>query len=106
MNRGVLTDYHVHLRRDELEHTAAEHFTAANVERYREAAATAGIAELGVSEHVYRFQQSLATGITPTGASRRSTTSTPTAPLFATEPIYASVWRSTSYRVARIAPRT
>jgi histidinol-phosphatase (PHP family) len=29
------------------------------VERYREAAEEAGIAELGVSEHVYRFQQAL-----------------------------------------------
>ena len=34
----MLTDYHVHLRPDELDATAAEHFTPANVERYREAA--------------------------------------------------------------------
>lgn len=59
MNRGVLTDYHVHLRRDELEYSAGEHFTAANAERYRAAAQAAGVAELGVSEHVYRFQQAL-----------------------------------------------
>jgi histidinol-phosphatase (PHP family) len=55
----VLTDLHVHLRRDELEHTAAEHFTAANAERYLEAAAERGIEYLGVSEHVYRFRESL-----------------------------------------------
>jgi histidinol-phosphatase (PHP family) len=35
------------------------YFTAENVDRYREAAAAAGIEELGVSEHVYRFRQSL-----------------------------------------------
>jgi histidinol-phosphatase (PHP family) len=56
----VLTDYHVHLRPDELAATYAEAFTAANVERYREAAERAGIAELGVSEHIHRFRQSLA----------------------------------------------
>jgi histidinol-phosphatase (PHP family) len=56
----MLTDYHLHLRSDELDMTAAEHFTAANVERYREIADERGIAELGVSEHVYRFRQALA----------------------------------------------
>ena len=35
-------------------------FNAANVERYRAAADAAGIAELGVAEHIHRFQQSLA----------------------------------------------
>jgi histidinol-phosphatase (PHP family) len=55
----MLTDYHVHLRSDELSATAAEHFTAANAERYRAAASERGIAELGVSEHVYRFTQAL-----------------------------------------------
>jgi histidinol-phosphatase (PHP family) len=55
----MLTDYHVHLRLDDAEATAAEHFTAANAERYREAASERGIAELGVSEHVYRFRQAL-----------------------------------------------
>jgi histidinol-phosphatase (PHP family) len=55
----VLTDYHVHLRSDELDATAATHFTAANVERYRTAASERGIAQLGVSEHVYRFRQAL-----------------------------------------------
>jgi histidinol-phosphatase (PHP family) len=55
----MLTDYHVHLRLDDAEATAAEHFTAANAERYREAASERGIAELGVSEHVYRFSEAL-----------------------------------------------
>jgi histidinol-phosphatase (PHP family) len=56
----VLTDYHVHLRQDHIADTpASEWFTPANAERYREAAADRGIAELGVSEHVYRFQQAL-----------------------------------------------
>jgi histidinol-phosphatase (PHP family) len=55
----VLTDYHLHLRSDELSATAAEYFTPANAERYRAAAAERGIEELGVSEHVYRFAQAL-----------------------------------------------
>jgi histidinol-phosphatase (PHP family) len=55
----VLTDYHVHLRLDDLDASAAEHFTAANAERYRTVASERGIAELGVSEHVYRFGQAL-----------------------------------------------
>ncbi|HUB36195.1 MAG TPA: histidinol-phosphatase HisJ family protein, partial [Solirubrobacteraceae bacterium] len=55
----MLTDYHVHLRPDDVEASAAEHFTPANAERYRQAAGEAGIAELGVSEHVYRFAQAL-----------------------------------------------
>jgi histidinol-phosphatase (PHP family) len=56
----VLTDYHLHLRPDDLGATAGLHFTAANAERYREAASERGIAELGVSEHVHRFRQALA----------------------------------------------
>jgi histidinol-phosphatase (PHP family) len=55
----VLTDYHLHLRPDEDETTFESYFTSANVERYREAASAAGIEELGVSEHVYRFRQAL-----------------------------------------------
>ncbi len=58
-SRAVLTDYHLHLRPDQVQATAQLHFTAANAERYREAADAHGIAELGVSEHVYRFQQAL-----------------------------------------------
>jgi histidinol-phosphatase (PHP family) len=56
----VLTDYHVHLRSDELAASADRHFTEANAERYRLAASERGIAELGASEHVYRFEQALA----------------------------------------------
>jgi histidinol-phosphatase (PHP family) len=55
----MLTDYHTHLRPDDLAATAAECFTAANAERYRDAARERGIAELGVSEHIYRFRQAL-----------------------------------------------
>jgi histidinol-phosphatase (PHP family) len=55
----VLTDYHLHLRSDALDATAAEHFTEENARRYRAAAAARGIEELGVSEHIYRFSQAL-----------------------------------------------
>jgi histidinol-phosphatase (PHP family) len=55
----MLTDYHVHLRTDAPAASAAEHFSPANVERYREVASDRGIQELGVSEHVYRFRQAL-----------------------------------------------
>jgi histidinol-phosphatase (PHP family) len=56
---AVLTDYHVHLRPDEPDTTAERYLTAANAERYRSVATERGIAELGVSEHVYRFKQAL-----------------------------------------------
>ncbi len=55
----MLTDYHVHLRPDEPDTPPERFFTAANADRYREAAAAAGIAELGVSEHIHRFAQAL-----------------------------------------------
>jgi histidinol-phosphatase (PHP family) len=55
----VLTDYHVHLRPDDLDQAAEEHFTPANAERYRTLAQERGIDELGVSEHVYRFAAAL-----------------------------------------------
>ena len=55
----MLTDYHLHLRPDEGDTPPERYFTAENVERYLAAAAAAGIAELGVSEHVYRFHQAL-----------------------------------------------
>jgi histidinol-phosphatase (PHP family) len=55
----VLTDYHVHLRPDGAGTLAGDYFTPANVERYRGAADERGIAELGCSEHVYRFRQAL-----------------------------------------------
>jgi len=55
----VLTDYHLHLRSDAHEASAREHFTEANAQRYRSAATERGIQELGVSEHIYRFEQAL-----------------------------------------------
>jgi histidinol-phosphatase (PHP family) len=55
----VLTDYHLHLRSDALDATAAQYFTADNARRYRAAADARGIQELGVSEHIYRFGQAL-----------------------------------------------
>jgi histidinol-phosphatase (PHP family) len=55
----MLTDYHLHLRPDGRDALAAEYFTPANAERYREVADERGVAELGVSEHVYRFEQAL-----------------------------------------------
>ena len=55
----MLTDYHVHLRPDDRDATAARHFTVANAERYAEVAAERGIGALGVSEHVHRFRQAL-----------------------------------------------
>src|SRR3954449_8414722 len=55
----MLTDYHLHLRPDEPDTTVERYFTAANVDRYLAAAAEAGVEELGVSEHVYRFTQAL-----------------------------------------------
>jgi histidinol-phosphatase (PHP family) len=55
----VLTDYHLHLRPDDLDASADEYFSEANFQRYRSAASERGIVELGVSEHVYRFEQAL-----------------------------------------------
>ena len=55
----MLTDYHVHLRPDDLSADVARYHTQANAERYRAAADDRGIGELGVSEHVYRFRQAL-----------------------------------------------
>jgi histidinol-phosphatase (PHP family) len=55
----MLTDYHLHLRPDDEGTTFERYFTAENVERYLDAARGAGIEELGVSEHVYRFRAAL-----------------------------------------------
>ena len=55
----MLTDYHVHLRPDDLDAAPERFFTAANAERYRVVAGERGIAELGVSEHMHRFRQAL-----------------------------------------------
>ncbi len=51
----MLSDYHVHLRPDDDDTPAERYFTVENVDRYRHAAAAAGISELGVSEHIHRF---------------------------------------------------
>ena len=51
----MLTDYHLHLRPDEEGTPAERYFTDANVDRYLDAAAAAGIAEFGVAEHIHRF---------------------------------------------------
>jgi len=55
----MLTDYHLHLRPDDLAATAADYFTPANFGRYRGAAEDRGILELGVAEHIHRFSQAL-----------------------------------------------
>jgi histidinol-phosphatase (PHP family) len=55
----MLTDYHLHLRPDDVDAGPDRFFTQANAERYRDAASECGIAELGVSEHIYRFEQAL-----------------------------------------------
>jgi histidinol-phosphatase (PHP family) len=54
----VLTDYHLHLRPDEVGR-AEEYFTEENVDHYLAAAEEQGIEELGVSEHIYRFKDAL-----------------------------------------------
>jgi histidinol-phosphatase (PHP family) len=55
----MLTDYHVHLRPDDVDAGADRAFTPGNAERYRTVAEEHGIAELGVAEHVYRFAAAL-----------------------------------------------
>jgi histidinol-phosphatase (PHP family) len=55
----MLTDYHVHLRPDDIAASAGTHFTEENIDRYRRAADRAGIAELGFAEHIYRFTEAL-----------------------------------------------
>jgi histidinol-phosphatase (PHP family) len=55
----MLTDYHLHLRPDDYDAGVAEYHAEDNAERYRAAASERGIAELGVSEHIYRFREAL-----------------------------------------------
>lgn len=55
----MLTDYHVHLRPDDINAAPEDHFTQANIDRYFEAAGEAGITELGFAEHMYRFTDAL-----------------------------------------------
>jgi histidinol-phosphatase (PHP family) len=55
----TLTDYHVHLRPDDLWADTSTYFTERNVARFVERANERGIDELGFSEHVYRFREAL-----------------------------------------------
>ena len=56
----MLTDYHVHLRPDDdADWPAARAFSPENAERYRAVASERGVEELGIAEHIYRFQQAL-----------------------------------------------
>ena len=55
----MLTDLHVHLRKDEADQTAELAFTRANADRYQEVASERGVGVLGVSEHLHRFRQAL-----------------------------------------------
>jgi histidinol-phosphatase (PHP family) len=50
----VLVDYHMHLRAEDGERERIDH-TVEAVERYAERALERGIAEIGVTEHVYYF---------------------------------------------------
>ena len=56
----MLTDYHTHLRPDVADTPPEKYFTTENVQRYIDAARERGVEELGFSEHVYRFRESLA----------------------------------------------
>ncbi len=55
----MLTDYHTHLRSDDLSSEAKSYFNESTVDLYLEAARANGIEDIGFSEHVYRFRQSL-----------------------------------------------
>ena len=55
----VITDYHLHLRGDDLAASAADHFNPENIARYVEAAEAVGVTELGCAEHMYRFTEAL-----------------------------------------------
>lgn len=59
MTDTVITDYHLHLRGDDLDAAASEHFTAENIDRYVEAAREIGVTDLGCAEHMYRFTEAL-----------------------------------------------
>jgi len=55
----AITDYHLHLRGDDLSARAADHFNQENIARYAEAARAAGVTDLGCAEHMYRFTEAL-----------------------------------------------
>lgn len=59
MTDSAITDYHLHLRGDDLGARAADHFTPGNIARYVEAAEAAGVTDLGCAEHMYRFTEAL-----------------------------------------------
>ena len=59
MTDPVITDYHLHLRGDELSARAEDHFTTENIARYLEAAWHVGVTHLGCAEHMYRFTEAL-----------------------------------------------
>ena len=52
----VLVDYHLHLRAQDAERERIDH-TVEAVERYVERAAARGVDEIGITEHVYYFQE-------------------------------------------------
>ena len=56
---SVITDYHLHLRGDDLSARAADHFNPENIARYVAAAEAAGVTDLGCAEHMYRFTEAL-----------------------------------------------
>ncbi|MFA9399660.1 MAG: histidinol-phosphatase HisJ family protein [Acidobacteriota bacterium] len=55
----MLTDYHLHLRPDSIDTPGDRYFTGENIDRYLDAAAAAGVGELGCAEHMYRFTEAL-----------------------------------------------
>jgi histidinol-phosphatase (PHP family) len=55
----LLTDYHVHLRPDDLSAAASEYFTESRIATYIDAATRAGVSDLGCAEHMYRFTEAL-----------------------------------------------
>lgn len=55
----MLTDYHMHLRPDDVDAGAQRFFTEENLQRYLEVAAERGVTDVGFSEHVYRFREAL-----------------------------------------------
>jgi histidinol-phosphatase (PHP family) len=59
LSNEAITDYHLHLRGDDLGARADEYFTAENIERYLEGARAAGVTDLGCAEHMYRFTEAL-----------------------------------------------
>ncbi len=55
----VITDYHLHLRQDDIGASAGTRFSRENIDRYVAAAREAGVTDLGCAEHMYRFTAAL-----------------------------------------------